>query len=172
MLNRRIYLEMASASTLQVLINLSRSKPNRLLIDQCGCVQPTCKLLDMTMKREVFERAVMLLINCSTGPEMAPVHNNILEAGGVDRLVEMLKLAGREGDKDTTRFHPRHTFPSRLDASSRLDSRLFFQSHSEAHTACQRLSDCVVYTTRAVHTSCSEVVHNLFLTRERRYSPR
>jgi hypothetical protein len=53
MLNRRIYLEMVSASVLQVLINLSRSKPNRLLIDQCGCVKPTCALLNMAMKREV-----------------------------------------------------------------------------------------------------------------------
>ena len=92
MLNRRIYLEMSSASTLQVLINLSRSKPNRLLIDQCGCIAPTCKLLDMTMKRDVYERAVMLLINCSTGPEMTPVHQNILKAGGVSSLVEMIKL--------------------------------------------------------------------------------
>ena len=92
MLNRKIYLENASASSLQVLINLSRSKPNRLLIDQCGCIAPACKLLDMTMKREVYERAVMLLINCSTGPEMAPVHANILAAGGVPKLVEMLKL--------------------------------------------------------------------------------
>jgi hypothetical protein len=40
----------------------------------------------------VYERAVMLLINCSTGPEMAPVHGNILDAGGVPLLVEMLKL--------------------------------------------------------------------------------
>mmetsp|Transcript_38287 Transcript_38287/g.94987 ORF Transcript_38287/g.94987 Transcript_38287/m.94987 type:complete len:968 (-) Transcript_38287:275-3178(-) len=92
MLNRRIYLEMAAASTLQVLINISRSKPNRLLIDQCGCVAPACRMLDMSLKREVFERSVMLLINCSTGPELLPVHQHILEAGGVPRLVEMLKL--------------------------------------------------------------------------------
>ena len=60
-------LEQVVINTLQCLINLSRSKKNRKEIVD-GCVVLACTLLDLTLRREIHDRAVMLLINCCTGP--------------------------------------------------------------------------------------------------------
>ena len=87
-------LEQVVINTLQCLINLSRSKKNRKEIADAGCVAPACTLLDLNLRREIHDRSVMLLINCVTGPIQytGPVHDVVEDAGGVQKLVEMLKL--------------------------------------------------------------------------------
>ena len=87
-------LEQVVINTLQCLINLSRSKKNRKEIADAGCVAPACTLLDLTLRREIHDRAVMLLINCCTGPIQytGPVHDVVEDSEGVQKLVEMIKL--------------------------------------------------------------------------------